>query len=136
MLIVYVLNKNWLITHHICIYTLYLHYLYYFFTLFIAIYSFCYLYYIYIYTFFCGTVFLTQCIILFADKCVVLPLLLQNLNFSCSRSRNNDPARDCITHNIKVCAYKNNNDINNNNDSNNNKITIVIMTIIIKISQF
>ena len=36
--------KNWLITHHIYIYTLHLYYLYYLiFTLFIAIYSLCYL---------------------------------------------------------------------------------------------
>ena len=49
----------------------------------------------------------------FGDKRVLLPLWLQNLIFSCTRSQDVDPARDCIAHEIKVYAYNNN---NNNND--------------------
>ena len=136
MLNIYVLNKNWLITHHIYIYTLYLHYIYnLFFTLFIVIYSLHYLYFLLdllisiflfilfiIITFFCGTIFLTQCVSLLVDKRVVLSLLLHNLTFSCPRSQDDDPVRDCITHEIKVYAYNNNTNINSNskNTSNNN----------------
>ena len=66
--------------------------------------------------FFCRTISLIQCISLFVDKRVVLSLLLHGLDFSCPRSRDDDPARDCITHVIKVYAYNNNNNNNNNNN--------------------
>ena len=107
---------------------LYLHYLYYlFFTLSIAIYSLYYLYFllcllIFIYLFICVVpfFFLTQCVSLFVDKRVVLSLLLQNLTFPWPKSQDDNPARDCITHEIKVQAY------NNNNDNNNNKGTVDI----------
>ena len=69
---------------------------------------------------FCSTVFLTHCVSLLVDECVVLSLLLHNLTFSCPRSQDDDPVRDCITLEIKVYAYNNNNDNNNNNNSNNN----------------
>ena len=68
---------------------------------------------------FCSTVFPNQCVSLFVDECVMLSLLLHNLTFSCPRSQDDDPVRDCITHEIKVYAYNNNNNNNNNNDNNN-----------------
>ena len=39
----------------------------------------------------------------------MLSLLLHNLTFSSPRSQDDDPVRDCITHEIKVYAYNNNN---------------------------
>ena len=47
---------------------------------------------------------------------------IHNLTFFCPRSQDDDPARDCITHEIKVYAYNSNdnNDDNNNNSNNNN----------------
>ena len=45
----------------------------------------------------------------------MLSLLLHNLTFSCPRSQDDDPVRDCITHEIKVYTYNNNNNNNNNN---------------------
>ena len=52
----------------------------------------------------------------------LLFLLLHNLTFSCPSSQHGDPTADCITYEIKVNAYKNNdnNNNNNNNDNNNN----------------
>ena len=44
---------------------------------------------------------------------------VHNLTFFCPRSQDDDPARDCITHEVKVYAYNSNNN-NNNNDNNNN----------------
>ena len=125
MLNVYVLNNNRLITHHIYIYTLYLHYLYYLFiyTIFLffhSIYS-CLQFVLFMFStlfiiiLFCRTVFLTQCISLFVDKRVVLPLFSHNLIFSCPRYWDDDPAKDSITHEIKVYA--------DNNDNNKNEKT-------------
>ena len=50
----------------------------------------------------------------------MLSLLLHNLNFSCPRILDDDPARDGITHEIKAYANNNNNSDNDNNDNNNN----------------
>ena len=133
MLNVYLLNKNWLITHHIYTYTLYLLYLYYFFY---SIYCYCYLQFLlFIFStlfinifFFCCTVFPTQFISLFVEKRVVFSLLLDNLTFFCLRSWEDNLARDCITHEIKVYADNTNN--NNNNNNNNGKMKWKIVEII------
>ena len=77
----------------------------YFFIYFISfIYLFIYL----------SIVVLSQCVSVFVDKRVVLCLLLHNLTFSCPRSQDVDPARDYITHEMKVCAYNNNNNKQSN----------------------
>ena len=114
---------------------LYLHFIFtlcilFIFTLSTAIYSLYYLYFplylsisifyilfiLFVY-FFCRTVFLTHCVSQFVDKRLILSLLLHNLPFSCPRSLDDDPIRDCITHEIKVYAYNNNN-ITTTNNSN------------------
>ena len=64
-----------------------------------------------------------QCISPYADKRVVLPLLLQNLTFSCLRSRDDDPATVCMAHEINVYTYDDDDDDDNNN--NNNSLFIV-----------
>ena len=63
---------------------------------------------LFIIIFFCRTVFLTQCVSLFVDKRVVLSLSFHNLTFSYPRYWNDDPAKDCTTHEINVYAYSNN----------------------------
>ena len=99
-----------------------MHHLYYLFllALFIAIYSLnylCFLLYLLISTFIVVPFFLTQCINLFVDKRVMLSLLLHNLTLSCSKCWDDDPVRDLITHEVKICAYDNDNN-DNNNDNN------------------
>ena len=54
---------------------------------------------------FCCTFCFTQWISIFVDKRVVLPFLFHNLTFSCARSRDDEVARDFITHEIKVYEY-------------------------------
>ena len=75
---------------------------------------------LFIIIFFCRTVFLTQCISIFVDKRVVLSLFSHYLNFSCPRYWNDDPAKDCITHEVNVYAY------NNNDNSKNEKTYLKI----------
>ena len=98
---------------------LYLHFMFKLFILFIF-YSIYFFYSIFYSTFLSFLFFLTHCVSLFVDKRVVLSLLLHNLTFSCRRSQDDDPVRDCIIHQIKVYAYNNNNNNNSNNNNNNN----------------
>ena len=56
------------------------------------------------YVSFLRTIFLNQCVSLFIDKRVVLPLLLHDLIFSCHMSQDGDLAGDCITREMKVYA--------------------------------
>ena len=72
---VYVLNKNWLITHHIYTYALYLHHLYFF-----LLYLLLFIVYIIFFTLFINSfIFVVSFFLLFVDECVVLPLLPHNL---------------------------------------------------------
>ena len=141
---VYVVNKKWLNTHN-----LYSHFIFTLFVLFIFYSIYCYLEFVLFifptlfinisiffifYVSFLRTIFLNQCVSLFIDKRVVLPLLLHNLIFSCHISQDGDLAGDCITREMKVYALKDNNDNNNNNNNNNinnnnNKFTYYFFTL-------
>ena len=49
----------------------------------------------------------------------VVPIA-SNLTFTYPRSQDDDPVRDCLTHEIKVYTYNSNNNNDNNNSNNNN----------------
>ena len=52
----------------------------------------------------------------------MLSLLLHNLSFSSPRSRDDDSAGDCITHEVKVYTCNNNNNNNQKKKNNNNNL--------------
>ena len=101
---------------------LYLHCLYYlFFTLSVAIYSLYYLYFllcllIFIYLFLSYRSFsLPNVLVYLLINVKCCPYSFHNITFPCPKFQDDNPARDCITHEIKVHA-------SNNNDNNNKGI--------------